>query len=137
MALKDYRYLVVDDHILTRHIVNSALSFNGATVVDYAPDGLQGIEKMKAAHTAATPYHVIFLDWNMPKFSGLETLIECRKDQRFAKTAIVMLTSNSDDANIATALEAGATAYITKPFRPEDFISNLDNVIVWLNKMNG
>ena len=59
---------------------------------------------------------VVFLDWQLPEMSGIELLDRIRADERTASIPIVMLTAHDKLDDVRTALEAGATDYIMKPF---------------------
>src|SRR6187402_2917918 len=50
-----------------------------AFTVDKAPNGMEGVKRVKEALEKGHPYAVIFLDMRMPGLSGLETAIEIRK----------------------------------------------------------
>jgi two-component system, chemotaxis family, chemotaxis protein CheY len=50
---------------------------------------------------------------------GLEVLSFVRAHQKYRQVPIVVLTTRGDDASRTAALKAGATVYLTKPFRPE------------------
>ena len=58
---------------------------------------------------------VVFLDLNMPRLSGIETLKIIRADPRTAEIPVVIFTISHDDANIAAAYAAGANSYVVKP----------------------
>ena len=131
MELKDCRFLVVDDHLLLRQTVDRMLNDFGVTSIDTAVDGIVALDKIKAAAASSTPYHIVLLDWSMPNLSGYEVLTTCRGDASLNGMAIVMLTAESEDINIIKALDAGATAYVTKPFTPEMLLAKLEDVILW------
>jgi len=134
MEISDLNFLVVDDHLMIRSLLTKFLGEQNAKSVDTAVDGADGLSKVKNALNLNNPYNAIFLDWNMPKMSGFEMLLECRKDERLKNTAIIMLTAESEEENIIKALSAGATAYIVKPFKEDVVLRRLDNVVNWLNK---
>lgn len=131
MDLQACNLLVVDDHFLLRQMVSTALQDAGVAKPDFSTDGVDALEKVNAAHAAGKPYDILLLDWSMPKMNGYDLLRTLRGDRRFDKTAIVMLTAESEDKNIIKALEAGATAFITKPFQPDALIKKLHDVAQW------
>jgi len=59
--------------------------------------------------------HILFLDLNMPGFSGLDVLQQLRSSDKFKKLPIVIFSTSSDEKNIAKSLELGASFYVTKP----------------------
>src|SRR3546814_20453955 len=58
----------------------------------------------------------VLLDWNMPVKNGLEFLQELRAMQNGNKPIVVFCATEKDMEHIKTAIEAGANAYIMKPF---------------------
>ena len=52
-----------------------------------------------------------------------------RADESLAGTSIVLLTSLSEETDIATGIEAGADAYLTKPFSPQELQSQVEKLI--------
>jgi len=59
--------------------------------------------------------HIIFLDLNMPGFTGFDVLQQLRSSDNFKKLPIVIFSTSSDEKNIARSLELGASFYVTKP----------------------
>ena len=70
----------------------------------------------------------------MPEMNGFDMLAQCRSNTKLDDMAIIMLTAESDEANIIRALSAGATAYIIKPFKEEVILKRLENILSWLEK---
>jgi len=61
---------------------------------------------------------LMVLDLNMPDMHGLEVLGFVRSHSKYRQVPVIILTTRGDDTSRAAALEAGATAYMTKPFAP-------------------
>jgi two-component system, cell cycle response regulator len=59
---------------------------------------------------------MVITDWEMPDLSGLELCQRIRSDFQGSFTYVILLTSNSDTANIVAGLQSGADEYLTKPF---------------------
>jgi two-component system chemotaxis response regulator CheY len=78
-----------------------------------AASGLEAIERLALGQVA-----LIVLDLNMPDMHGLEVLAFVRSHQKYRQLPIVVLTTRGDDASRTAALQAGASAYLTKPFAP-------------------
>ena len=131
MDLKDCKVLVADDHMLLRQMVVRTLLEAGIVKIDGASDGGIFLEKLRTGLSMGSPYHVAFLDLAMPNTNGYEALATCRADPAYDQLAIIILSAEADDTNIIKALEAGATAYITKPFKPEDLVGKLRTVLEW------
>jgi two-component system chemotaxis response regulator CheY len=110
------KVLAVDDSMLIRRIVASASSVIGAECIG-APDGLIALGVLEADPSG---FSLVCLDWNMPNMNGLEFLTRIRSDERWKTLPVLMLTTEGSRDAIITAIKAGATAYMTKPFFEKD-----------------
>ena len=72
---------------------------------------------------------LVLLDVEMPGLSGVEVTRLIRADETLAGTFIVLLTSLSEETDIATGIEAGANAYLTKPFSPQELQTQVEKLI--------
>ena len=107
------RVLVVDDSPTMRAIVRKALAATRFPFdVTEAGEGFTALKLMREAE-----FDLVFLDHNMPDFSGLETLAEIKREQR--RVSVVMMTSTQDEVPAKRARELGA-AFLKKPFFPGD-----------------
>ena len=61
-----YRFLVVDDAEMIRNLLKRTLRQIGCQAMDDAEDGVEAFEKLVKALATGDPYHLMFLDWNMP-----------------------------------------------------------------------
>lgn len=105
--------LVVDDSSTTRSIVRKILAgVRFPLEVCEASEGFAAL-KMVRDHTI----DLVFIDHNMPGFSGLETIAEFRREKR--RVHVVLMTSLSDESLAVRAGEAGA-GFLKKPFFPAD-----------------
>jgi chemosensory pili system protein ChpA (sensor histidine kinase/response regulator) len=109
--------LVVDDSITVRELLT--LSFNKLGYqVEQARDGKEAWDKLRAG----LPCDMIFCDIEMPRMNGLEFLSHLKREEKFAKVPVAMLTSRGADKHRQLAAELGATAYLTKPYTEKDLI---------------
>jgi len=119
--------LVVDDSKVMRMMVMSGLRKTGLAEFEFveAEDGVQALEKLKEPGVG-----IAFVDWNMPNMTGLDFVKEVRKQPEFKTLPLVMVTSEKTMGKMEQALnEAGADAYICKPFTPEEMQQKLDKII--------
>ena len=65
------------------------------------------------------------LDWMMPGMSGVDVCRKLRQTNRKVPLYIIILTAKNNEEDIITALEAGADAYITKPFNKKELVAQL------------
>jgi CheY-like chemotaxis protein len=107
------RVLVVDDSATMRRIVCKVLAATRFPLEMTETD--QGMRAVELARDVA--FDIVFLDYNMPGFSGLQTIAEFRRAQRFP--AFVLMTSTPDEA-VAEKARAQGAAFLKKPFFPAD-----------------
>lgn len=104
--------LVADDDPDIRQLVRLRLERSGYTVVS-ATDGAEALEL--AADCAPD---VAILDVAMPNLSGLEVTRALR--ERYATLPVILLTARARESDVREGAAAGADAYITKPFSPQE-----------------
>jgi two-component system chemotaxis response regulator CheY len=107
--------MVVDDSRAVRRLLAEALRELGYAVSE-AENGRAALEALRAR---SAPLELILTDWNMPEMNGLEFLKEVRRDASLRAVPVVMVTTETEMAQMAAALEAGANEYIMKPFTRE------------------
>jgi DNA-binding NtrC family response regulator len=107
------RVLVVDDSSTMRSIVRKIL---GATRFPFAvSEAAEGAAALKLA--GENEFDIVFLDYNMPGFNGLETLAEFKRAKR-RMTVVVM--SSAPDASLVERVRLQGAAFLKKPFFPAD-----------------
>lgn len=104
--------LIADDEDALRMLVRVTLDTGRFTILE-ASDGVEALE-LARLHKP----DLIFLDWAMPGFSGLEVCRKLRADAATRDLTVVMLTARAQDFDRDAALEVGVDAYVTKPFSP-------------------
>ena len=115
------KILVIDDSLLIRRLISSAASVLSVECVGVS-DGAKALE-MLGAHP--DDFSLVCLDWNMPNMDGFECLTAIRSDPRWKELPILMVTTEGSRDSILSALKAGATAYLTKPFAEPDLQAKL------------
>jgi two-component system, chemotaxis family, chemotaxis protein CheY len=112
------KILIVDDSATIRKMVRACLrGLEGAEFAE-AGNGLEAIEQV-----ALGPVALIVLDLNMPEMHGVDVLHFLRRHQAYQDVPVVVLTTRGDESSRETALAAGATQYLTKPFAPHVLLS--------------
>jgi two-component system response regulator MprA len=104
------KLLLAEDDLFIRRVAEVALRRDGFTVVTVA-DGAQALEALRRE-----PFDLVVLDGMMPNIDGLTACRTIRSEAALAAMPIVILSARSQNTDEASALEAGATAYIKKPF---------------------
>jgi two-component system chemotaxis response regulator CheY len=116
--------LVVDDSPTIRRMVRTALGSLPDVTFAEAGSGLQAIETL-----AVQPIEAIVLDLNMPDMHGLDVLRFLRSHQHYGDVPVMVLTTRGDETSRHAALEAGASAYMTKPFSPSVLASSVQQLL--------
>ena len=116
--------LVVDDSRTIRMIIRRILIELGYEVCEAG----NGIEALKVLETEKTTVALVLADWNMPEMNGLELLKRLRQDPDLASLKVLMVTTETEMAQMASALEAGANEYVMKPFTKEILVEKLELV---------
>src|SRR5688572_14854929 len=107
------RILVVDDSKTVRQEVRAALAPAGYEVLE-ATDGADGAHKSKMLPD------LIICDVNMPNMNGIEMLTAIKAINR---SPVLMMTTEGRAKLIKEAQQAGATAWIVKPFRSDQLLA--------------
>ena len=103
--------LVVDDSDIIRKILTAYLQKLGFQVTS-AINGREALDQLYRMEKA----DIALVDWNMPEMDGIAFLREVRANVQYDALPVMMVTTNSELAHVAQALEAGANEYIMKPF---------------------
>jgi len=109
--------LALDDSASLRQMVKLTLMSAGYNIVE-AADGLEGLAKAKT-----NSVDMVVTDLNMPNMNGLAFIRALRQMPAYKGIPIVFLTTESDANLKQEAKSAGATGWITKPFKPEQLTS--------------
>ena len=103
--------LVVDDSAMMRMILKEHLKRLGFHVTE-AVNGCDALVRLREMQRA----DVVLVDCNMPGMDGLSFIRAVRAEQAYAGLPLMMVTTNSEAADVSLALEAGANEYLRKPF---------------------
>ena len=104
------RALVVEDSKTIRMILCEYLRKMNIEVVE-AADGREALERLKET----PPPDLVLVDWNMPVMSGIDFIRAVREMHIYDPLPLIMVTTNSENEYVGTAMEAGANLYIQKP----------------------
>ena len=114
--------LVVDDSRVIRTVARRILE-DLSYAVDEAEDGMAAL---RACHEKMPD--LIFLDWNLPSMKGIDFIKSVRGQQDGRHPIILFCTTESDPAEIAGAMAAGANEYVMKPFDGEGVRAKLADI---------
>lgn len=115
--------LAVDDSASLRKMVAFTLRSSGYEVVE-AVDGVDALEKLRERSV-----DLVLTDQNMPRMDGLTLVRELRAWPPFARTPILILTTESTDEMKQAGRAAGATGWLVKPFDPTRLLEVISKVL--------
>ena len=116
--------LVVDDSITLRQTLVLTLQKANYMVVQ-ARDGREAISQLQQN----SHIQLVISDVEMPNMNGFEFLNQKRQDVSISKVPVIMLTSRSSDKHRKIAMHLGASAYFTKPYIEQEFLTAIKDII--------
>ena len=115
------KILVIDDSKLMHKMYEVML--RQYTLV-HAMDGREALDELKEHEDI----DLIFLDINMPVMNGIEFLEEAKKNPSTAEIPVVIISTEGREEDTQRGLEAGAVAYIKKPFQNEQILDVISQI---------
>ena len=116
------RILIVEDSDSIRKMIEALVATRGFEVTAVS-NGAKGLE----AAATQTP-DVVLLDLNLPgTYDGLDVCRRLRAEPATKSTPIVIITAMADADSKQRALDAGCTAYYTKPFSPTALLKEISS----------
>ena len=115
--------LYVEDNEANRMIVRDLLKRTKYQLVE-AFDGEAGVAKALEIRP-----DLILMDIQLPKISGMEAMRRLRAEAATAATPIIAITSFALSGDEQKAKEAGATAYLAKPYSPRDLMALIRKIL--------
>jgi DNA-binding response OmpR family regulator len=120
--LASMRILIVEDSDSIRRMIEALVTARGFEV-NAVPTGAKGLDI-----AFANPPDVVLLDLNLPgSYDGFEVCRRLRANPLTKSVPVVIITAMADGESKRRALEAGATAYYTKPFSPTALLKEIDS----------
>lgn len=120
-GIQTMKLLLADDSGTMRTIQKRCLLKLGLAETDIteAEDGQQALTQFESAN-----FDVVLSDWNMPNMDGLTFLQKVRETNK--DVPFIMITTEAERARVVTAIQAGVTDYLVKPFTPDDLRAKLE-----------
>lgn len=116
--------MIVDDSASMRQVVGIALKGAGYDVIE-AADGKDALSKL-----TGVKIHLIVSDINMPVMDGITFVKEVKQLDLYKFTPIIMLTTEMEEDKKRAAKEAGAKAWVTKPFQPPTLLAAIAKLVL-------
>jgi CheY-like chemotaxis protein len=115
--------LIAEDERDIRELIQFTLSFAGHKVTT-AANGAEAVElapKIKP--------DLIMMDVRMPKMTGYEACKQIKMNDELKHIPVVFLSAKGQDEEIQSGISAGAAAYITKPFAPDELQRKIADIL--------
>ncbi len=137
--MKSKTILLIEDNpsdvALTRRALERSHVSNDVVV---AEDGQEALDYLfcTGAHASRDPTEmpaVVLLDLKLPKLDGFEVLRRLRADERTRRLPVVVLTSSSEEQDVAASYDLGVNSYMRKPVDFAQFAAAIQHVgLYWL-----
>jgi two-component system, OmpR family, phosphate regulon response regulator PhoB len=117
--------LIVDDQSEIRELIRATLEFEDGYTLHEAENGDQGLAEVQRLRP-----DLVVLDVMMPGGrDGLQVCRAVKTDPALKKTRVILLTSRGESADRQAGNQAGADAYLIKPFSPLELLTVVQKVI--------
>ncbi|MBI4524319.1 MAG: response regulator [Deltaproteobacteria bacterium] len=123
------KILLVDDSATMLRLTESALQkhFPAQGIQLYLQEAVNGRDAL--AKLGKENFDLIISDWEMPVMTGDKLLLEVKATSAWANIPFLMVTARTDVEAITTAIQAGVSDYLVKPFTPLDLIAKVQRLV--------
>ncbi len=116
--------MIVDDSASMRQVVGITLKGAGYAVLE-SRDGIDALAKLTGEKV-----HLIIRDVNMPNMDGISFVKAVKQLPAYKFTPIIMLTTEAQEDKKREGQEAGAKAWVVKPFQPQQMLNAVAKLIL-------
>ncbi|MEI6046331.1 MAG: response regulator [Chloroflexota bacterium] len=118
------KILIVEDDPIIQDLVYATLAGDLRYQLLQAREGQSGLQLAQTEHPS-----IILLDLDLPLLGGLELCRSLKADPSYSQVKVIMLTALSQPADIERGEQAGADAYLVKPFSPLNLLRKIDRML--------
>jgi CheY-like chemotaxis protein len=139
MLKSSIRILLADDDEDDRLFFKEAFDeIKIKTKVEMVNDGMELMEYLSTLNSDELP-HILFLDLNMPRKSGIDCLLEIKQMDQMKEMAIAIYSTSASEEDIEETFVMGANVYIKKPSSFHTLVKILEQVITinWQYQTSG
>ena len=111
-----YNILIVDDSQTMRRVLRKTVTLSGVEIGECweAGDGREALQILQSRSI-----DLILSDINMPGLSGLEMIQKMKREEKWRRIPVILITSLADEERLQEASTLGVEWYLQKPFHPE------------------
>ena len=117
------RILIVEDEPDFFKVLRIRLEANGYEVI-WAEDGQKGLDMARNLSP-----DLIIMDVMLPKMNGFSVTRLLKFDDKYCKNPIIIMSARSSKNDIETGLQSGADIYLTKPFKSEELLEDIEKLL--------
>jgi DNA-binding response OmpR family regulator len=121
--VSDQLVLVADDDEDILLLVTTRLRRDGFDIIS-ARSGDEALARVRERRPA-----LAVLDIGMPGLDGVQVLEQIRADDDLREMLVVLLTAKAQESDVRRGFEAGADAYVKKPFSPADLSARVRELL--------
>jgi len=116
--------MIIDDDAVSRKKLVRIFQRLGIEDIEEVGQGDEALDQLKER-----PMELVMADWYMPGLTGVELLKAIRQDPTLNNTLVYLVTNEGRQAQIVSAIQAGASGYIMKPFSQESIKQQLSHLL--------
>lgn len=117
------KILIAEDERDIRELITFTLQHSGFDVVATA-DGESALELVGREMP-----DLVLLDVRMPRMDGYEVCRQIKSNHKLAEIPVAFLSAKGQEAEVRAGMEAGAQAYILKPFSMDELLSKIEFIL--------
>jgi two-component system chemotaxis response regulator CheY len=125
-SIMAYNILIVDDSAIIRAAVKKTLSIAGIEIgeLSEAENGKIALEKLDSGWV-----DLVLADINMPVMNGVELVDNMAASGLIETTPVIIISTERSETRIQELKAKGVSAYLNKPFTPENVRAVIDDVL--------
>jgi CheY-like chemotaxis protein len=126
---KNLKILLIEDDVIEVMKLNravSSLNLNHKII-----EAINGEDALTLLENKDELPHIILLDLNMPKVSGIEFLNILKTDDVLRYIPAIILTTSNNKKDLLECYKLGIAGYILKPLRYEDYVSKIEKLLAY------
>ncbi|HBX68682.1 MAG TPA: two-component system response regulator [Chloroflexi bacterium] len=122
------KILIAEDEPDIRNLITFTLRFAGHEVID-TPNGYEAYLKAKEMAENGDLPDLIMMDVRMPRMTGYEACKNMKEIEALKPIPVAFLSAKGQEAEVQSGLDAGASAYIIKPFAPDQLTAKVKELL--------